>query len=444
VQDDWKLRSNIKVLYGLRYDYYLYPSGIPADANGTPAPYNSTFHRDKNNIAPRGGFAWTLDKSQQTVLRGSTGIMYDQPLLATIENAYTASGLASRTVNVSLNPASPSAPSFPNTLSSIPVNTVLVSSTVQGMDKNYVTAYTWQNTLTLDRQLGRNYSVSVGYRYTRGYDMPVITDVNLAGATPVSYLDDGRGVYSASVNAATRVDPTYNRVQLVQSIGNSWYKAMTLQLTKRMTHGTQFNLNYTYAKGVDTDPLGGGTLTVQGDAGRSDPVNLLRDKAVNQLDQRHTFNGSIVAMSSVKRFGPVLNAILSDNQLGLILQFGSGLPLNITSNRDLNLDGTSGDRPINEPRNSLYLPARWNVDMRYSRFYTLSGNRRISVQAEFKNLFNNVQESGVSTQTTVDVFGYPIDSTGARVPLSHDISTYTTNRNGYEQRKFQLGFKFSF
>src|SRR6185295_13993250 len=103
-QDDWKVRSNVKVLYGLRYDYYIYPDGIPNAADGTPAPYNSKFPLDKNNVAPRAGFAWTLDKSQATVLRGSSGLNYDQPLLAIVENSFTSSGLASRTVSVSLNP----------------------------------------------------------------------------------------------------------------------------------------------------------------------------------------------------------------------------------------------------------------------------------------------------------------------------------------------------
>ncbi len=432
IQDDYKVSSTLKLLYGVRYDLYKYPAGIDG------SPYSASFKIDKNNFGPRGGFAWTIDKSQKSVLRGSTGIMYDQPLLAIIENAYTSSGLASRTVNVSLNPTSPNAPAFPNTLSTIPVGTVLVSSTIQGMAADFQTAKTWQNTLTLDRDLGHNYSGSVGLRYTRGYQLPVITDVNLAGVTPVSYLADGRGVYSTAVNATTRVDPRYNRIQLVQSIGDSWYKAITLQLSKRMDHGVQFNLNYTYAKGTDTAPQGGGTLSVQGDAGRSDPVDLLRDKAVNQLDQRHTLNGSIILQSTVTRFGPVMNRILSDNQIGLLVQLGSGLPLTITGSRDLNLDGTSGDRPLNVARNSLYLPARKNVDMRYSRVFRLPGNKRMDVQAEFKNVFNTEQESGVTTQVVVDAAGNPA------TPISYDIGSYLTNRQGYEQRKFQLGFKFYF
>src|SRR6185503_5949450 len=97
--------------------------------------------------------------------------------------------------------------------------------------------------LTFERALGTNYSASVGVRYARGWNLPVINDVNLAGVAPVRYLDDGRGVYATAVNASTRVDPRYNRVRLTQSIGESWYKALTLQLTKRWSHGVQYNLN---------------------------------------------------------------------------------------------------------------------------------------------------------------------------------------------------------
>jgi hypothetical protein len=438
VQDDWKITPDIKVLYGARYDYYMYPEGIPG------APYNSTFARDKNNVAPRAGVAWTLNPD--TVVRASTGIMYDQPLLAIVENAYSASGLPNRTTNVSLNPASPNAPNFPNTLAGLPPNTVQVSSTIQGMAPDFVNARTWQNSVTLERGLGLNYSMSVGYRYTRGYDLPVITDVNLVGITPVRRLEDGRGVYSASVNASTRVDPRYNRVRLVQAVGDSWYHGMTLQLTKRFSSGVQYNLNYTFAKGEDTAPLGGSTLAVQGDAVRSDPQDLQRDKGPNQLDIRHTLNGSIVAVSSVKRFNPLVNAILSDNQVGVLIQINSGVPDSIAGNLDLNLDGNGGDRPLFVERNSMYVPPRWNVDLRYSRFFDLWGDQRIEVQGEFKNVFNIPQPSGVNNTITVNANGYPVDAANRQLPLD-SISLNGDDYDptgGREQRKFQLGFKFYF
>ena len=81
VQDDFKLKANFKILYGVRHDMYLYTHGIEG------SPYSQTFNRDMNNLAPRVGFAWTLNP--KTVIRGSSGINYDQPLLAIIEGAYT-------------------------------------------------------------------------------------------------------------------------------------------------------------------------------------------------------------------------------------------------------------------------------------------------------------------------------------------------------------------
>jgi hypothetical protein len=440
VQDDVKVSSNLKVLFGARYDVYMYPKGIDG------APYNATFKRDTNNIAPRAGFAWTIGSDRKAVLRGSTGLMYDQPLLAIIETAYSNSGLAQRSTSVSLNPASPNAPSFPNTLAGLPPGTVQISSTVQGMAKDFVTAHTWQNSLTYERELWRNFSGSLGYRYTRGWDLPVISDINLIGIAPVRVLEDGRGVYSAAVNASTRVDPRFNRIRLVEAIGDSWYHGMTAQLTKRFSGGVQFNLNYTFAKGEDTAPLGGAVLAVQGDAVRSDPQDLERDKGPNQLDIRHTFNGSIIATSSVSRFGAVLNSILTNNQISILYQLNSGIPDSVAGNLDLNLDGNGGDRPLFIARNSMYVPARYNVDLRYSRFFKIHGSRRLEVQGEFKNVFNIPQASGVNNTLTVNANGYPVDANGIQLPLS-SISLSGDDyepSGGREQRKFQLGFKFYF
>ena len=439
VQDDFKIKSNVKILYGIRHDIYLYNKGIPG------SPYSETFNRDYNNIAPRFGGAWTIN--ERNVIRASTGINYDQPLLAIIERAYTASGLAARTTGFNLGPTSPFAPNFPGDLSSIPPTVVQVSSTVEGMAPDFVTARTWQNNVTWERQLGTDYSISLGVRHSRGWDLPVITDVNLAGITPVRLLEDGRRVYSGSVNAATRNDPRYNRIRLVQSIGESWYKGFTVALNKRYSSGVHFALNYNWGMGEDTAPLGGNTLAIQGDAARSDPVDLSRDKGPNQLDIRHTFNGSIVAISSVKRFGNLMNRILSDNQIALILLVNSGQPDGIAGSRDLNLDGNNNDRPLFIARNSMHAPIRKNVDMRYSRFFPLGGSRRLEIQAEAKNIFNLREVSAISNNITTDVDGYPVDPvTLARLPLSSislDSSDYAAN-DWREQRKFQLGFKFFF
>ena len=70
------------------------------------------------------------------------------------------------------------------------------------------------------------------------------------------------------------------------------------------------------------------------------------------------------------------------------MQFASGIPVNLRSNLELNNDGTASDRPIGVPRNSLNLPARKNVDFRYSRRFRIQGDMAAEVIAEVKNLFN--------------------------------------------------------
>ena len=132
-------------------------------------------------------------------------------------------------------------------------------------------------------------------------------------------------------------------INSVQSIGESTYKNMTLQFTRRSANGIGFDFAYTLGKSEDNAPITS-ALSVQGDAGRVDPTNLERDLGPNMLDQRHTFIGSIVAMPRFERDGAA-GAILNDNVFGVAMQFASGIPVNLRSNLELNNDGTASDRP---------------------------------------------------------------------------------------------------
>jgi hypothetical protein len=111
--------------------------------------------------------------------------------------------------------------------------------------------------------------------------------------------------------------------------------------------------------------------------------------------------------------------------------------VNIPASRDLNLDGVNSDRPLGVARNPLYLPARRNVDLRYTRFIPIAGGVRAEVIAELKNLFNIRQMSGITTTTVVDTAGNPV------TPIPTDPYQFV-NPTGYEQRKFQLGFRVRF
>ena len=123
------------------------------------------------------------------------------------------------------------------------------------------------------------------------------------------------------------------------------------------------------------------------------------------------------------------------------MQFASGVPINLRANPARSTTTASpATGPSGVPRNSLNLPARYNVDLRLSRQVPLGGARKAEVIAEVKNVFNTVQWAAVSNANasrSTPATGEPI----APLPTSGD---QLTPSGGYEQRQFQIGFRFMF
>lgn len=424
VQDDWQLAPSVKVLYGVRYDLYKYPDGLP----NAPLAQTHSFNTDRNNFGPRIGVAWSADT--KTVVRASTGIMYDQAILGGYEQALQLSG-SPRAPAYTFSGTTPGAPAFPASAS---VAGTLSQQSPWAIDPAFEVAHTWQSNVQIERAFGGEMTASVGFMYAKGNQLPVVTDVNLIN--PIGALADGRPIYSTTADASTRVDPRFNHILEVQSLGDSTFKGLTLQMSKRFAKGLSFNVQYALSKGVDDAPLLG-QLTVQSESGRSDPSNLNRDLGPNPLDMRHNFTGNVIYTSTTESTNPVVRGLVNGNELGILLQFNSGLPLNQQANRDLNGDGVNSDRPLGVSRNALYLPARKNVDLRYTRSFPLRGSVNAQLIAELKNVFNTPQLAGITTTITTDTLGNPLS------PIALDPMLYP-NPSSYEQRKFQLGFKVRF
>jgi hypothetical protein len=425
-QDDWRVSPRVKLLYGLRYDLALPPE---ADGNA-PVVASRAFTRDKDNLQPRVGLVWNVTNDQRSVFRANSGLMYDQPLNAIYEQALQNNGTNAR-ASATFSPTTAGAPAFPAVLSA---GSGAQPNAVATVDPDFRTARSWQNNVQFERAVGSGYAIGIGASYVKFWNLPVITNIN--PINPTGMLSDGRPIFSTAVSAATRQDPRYNVINMVQAIGDGDHKAMTLQVTRRFSKGFQFDLAYTLGKSTDNAPLTG-TLSVQGDTGgRSDMTRLDFDRGPNILDQRHTFSGSIVAQPAFNLDG-VLGAILNHNQFGIALQFASGIPVNVRSNRELNNDATGSDRPVGVSRNSLSLPARKNVDMRYSRKFPVRGTVELQFTAEVKNLFNTVQWAGVNSVVTTETLGVPLSA----IPSSGDGFPATS---GYEQRQLQLGIRIIF
>jgi hypothetical protein len=423
VQDDLRVNDRLKVLFGLRYDLFKVPDARPFAAN----TLSNDFKVDKNNFAPRAGFAWTLDRSGRTVLRASSGIMYEPPLINFYEDAIQRNG-DPRTLTATLNSTSLGAPAFPATLSDLPPGFARPLQSIVAMDEDFSTQYTILSNVQLERALSNDFSVSVGYVNSIGRNMPVLVDTNLipTGQT----LADGRPVFSTAVTSATRVNPAFNHVDTFLSAGEGTYNAFTVTMNKRMSHGFQAQASYTLAKGSDNAPLTGTYVVGSGDDRLSDPTSLDRDEGVVPFNQTHTFVFSGLVAPRVSGDG-VKAAILNNNQLGFIVQANSGLPFNIRANRDLNLDGIQNDRPIGIERNSGRLGTVFNVDARYVRFVPLR-HVRLELFAEAKNLFNTENVATVNRVVAVDAVGNP------SAPLAFPGLT------GYLQRNVQAGLKLLF
>ena len=430
-QDDWQVTPRLKVLYGIRYDVFDVPSARSFAAN----KYSQDFTIDKNNFGPRAGLSWAVDESARTVVRASTGLMYEPPLVDFYDGAILNNGDPA-SFTVSVPGTSAGAPPFPASLANVPSTFVLPRQSITVVDPDFKTQSAWLSNVQVERALTSDLAVSVGYVNSIGRHLPVLIDVNLipTGAT----LPDGRPIYSTAVSAATRVDPTFNQVNMFKSIGEATYNAFTATMTKRMTHGWLAQATYTLARGEDNAPLTGTYVVGSQDDRVSDPSNLDRENGVTPFNQRHTFSLSSVIAPKVSATTAGA-AIWNNNQIGIILQANSGLPFNLRSTLDLNADGVTNDRPSGVERNAGRLGRVLNFDLRYSRFVPIRGVQRAELFFEARNLFHTENIAGVNRVVATDALGNPttaLSFRGEDYPLS--------GKSGYDQRLIQLGFKYSF
>jgi hypothetical protein len=439
VQDDYRISPSFKLLFGVRYDLFQVPDARSFAAN----PLSASFKVDKNNVAPRIGFSWTADQEAKTVVRASTGIMYEPPLLNFYEDAILRNG-DPKSFGATLNPTSAGAPAFPGTLSNPPPGFTLPTQSINAVASDFNTQWTLLTNVQVERALTRDLSLSLGYVNSMGRDMPALIDINInpTGRT----LADGRPIYSTAVNAQTRVNPAFNHIDTLTSTGEGSYNAFTVMLNKRMSRGIQAQASYTYAKGTDNAPLTSTYVVAGYDDRLSDPSNQNRDKGITPFNQTHTFVFSSVIAPKVSG-GSFWDKLANNNQLGIIWQWNSGLPFNIRSNQDLNQDGVAtNDRPLGLDRNAGRLGHVFNVDARYERFIPISGRRRLQLFVEAKNLFNtgcsvpaeyatcDVNIQNVNRTVTTDTAGN----------LATALPAHFAGTNGYQQRQFQIGAKLSF
>jgi hypothetical protein len=461
-QDDWKIRSNFSLTFGLRYEpliafydandrvavfrdgrqstvYPLAPRGLlfvgdeGVSRGGAPT--------DLNNLGPRAGFAWS--PTSKLSIRGAYGIFYETPAIHQL-SAFANTQPFSAQVQVN-QPFSFSDPyrgrvnPFPYTP---PVSDadrrqfaflrpVVIGETV---DQDLATGYMQQWNFSLQRETFQGIVVTGAYVGSKGTRLPIQRQINPAlfatGATTANI--DQRRVYA----------PDFGNIPNYESGGFSTYHSMQLSLNKRFSHGYSVLANYTWSKSIDnvsTDTQG----AVQ------DSTNLTPEKARSDFDVRHRFVTSFLWEIPSPKAG-IARWVLGGWQINGILSISSGTPFNVVSGTDRALVGGGSQRPnlVGDPhldsgrsraekiaryfntgafalpavgsfgnsgRNTMSGPSSYNLDSSLFKMIPIGETVRLQFRAEFFNTLNHANLSNPVANISSATVGQILSASSPRI-----------------------------
>jgi Carboxypeptidase regulatory-like domain len=351
VQDEWRLRANLTINAGLRYD-----------AQFLPDPINT----DRNNFAPRLGLAYAPG-NRRTVIRASYGLYFDRIPLRATSNALQRDG--SKYIVVQLAPGQAGAPVFPNVRAIQPVN-LPTRPNVTRIDPNIENSYSQQASLQIERQLPGNAALSVGYLHLRGLHLILSRNLNVP-----------RFPASAGVVNLGRPDPSFGNISRFESSGDSYYDGLIVSFNQRTTRWASFRVSYTLSKTIDN----------AGNFFFSAPQNnfdLRDDRGLSDNDQRHrlTVSGAFEAPHAPRE--SALRRAVDGLRLSYIFSYASRLPFNIQTNTDRNFDTNFNDRPAGVGRNTGRGFDFASLDLRLSKTFRFTERFSIEALAESFNTLN--------------------------------------------------------
>ncbi|MBZ5552642.1 MAG: TonB-dependent receptor [Acidobacteriia bacterium] len=412
VQDDWKVSHRLTLNLGLRYDLYTWPVEVAdRQANfdittgklllaGQGGASRSFVPTDKNNFAPRFGFAYDLTGHGKTVLRGGYGIFYfvdrggidnqlaqNPPFSGFSSFSYnngfrmTLSGQAPLNSNDSRLATGPLPQGNVNNVNLNNPQNVTVFEALPSNRNSYVQEWNLQ----IQRELGANTALSVGYVGTKGTRL-------------TTYYNFNRQFYNAPPGTSNFPSLGGN-VNVQDTIGNSIYHALQTRLEHRFTAGWQFTMAYTWAHAIDDSP---GAFD-QGNGNAVDFNNLRLERGNSSLDVRQRFTFSTLyelPFGRGKTYGHdwsgAVEALLGGWQLNGILTFQSGLPFDLTA------QGTPNTHPdqIREPNNQFTTGQYFDV----SAFQIPPTNQVTNIRLRAGNVARNLLTGPGTSNLDLSIF----------------------------------------
>ena len=454
LQDEWKA-GRLVLKPGIRYqrqiwgDYTYTVSDIGGTSFSYPLP------QDTNNFAPRIAAAYDLTGDGRTSVHGSYGTFYENTYstVASVTQIVTGTAAGVRTLVLPAPRASVAWNAPGHRLSEADAKALLggaYPSTVISLDPDLKTGFTHQTSIGVERSLGSNVSISANGVVVRGFNQPGTIDYNpvLPGVLGPSRRPND--VPCSANPAATCVNGgipgTSASILQYTSFARSWYKGLTMSLTKRPSDRYQLLVSYTLSRAEDTSTDYQSNFIVQNNGLGRDPndryglprgFNPDSERGPSTHDQRHRFVVSGVYIMP------------GDIQLSTIVTAASGRPYSPLAGADLNADGNGGafpsdrarvnpaDESTSVGRNSATTAGQLNVDLRASRKIKLGSGAAVELILDAFNLFNRVNYFEDTNQSSFTIFGagaYP----------SSPLTTYGKYTQTLPPRQIQVAAKIMF
>ncbi len=320
-QDTIRATSRLALSFGVRYDFQNF-----RDDTLVSNPYWPDSGRvpvDRNNFAPRAGFAWSLGDRRPLVIRGGYGWFY--PRIPSIYTSTIETNNGLRNSHLLLDNADfydqQIFPRYPNSLVTCPPSATTctppasvasgLTTEVSAFARNFQTPYVQQASLSLEREVAERTAVSANYLYVHGQHLIRARDANLPQPTTLGYpvfdetgtnfLGDYYTVNSFStwqmtpslscafppcINDIARPVPELGAVTVFESAASSVYHALTISARRRMARGFSFRLAYTWARATDD---GQDALVVGRPATVQNSYSPGSERGLSVTDQRHRF-----------------------------------------------------------------------------------------------------------------------------------------------------------